>query len=231
MVERQQGRAPWASLCPAWPRCPPGTCPRSPGLPARAPPPPGWGWSPSHSGGWHKLAPAVQIQPVCIVETLSSLPAKCRGMAGSLELLYICASSQDLQWVCEWVLNIDIQPELLSSLGCAYLNLCFMIAGGCPLAERQICTRIIQNSFAHSLEILRWCTDWLNLDCGCQLVPASWAGWRPAPARGWRGPCWETRTSRTCSWRTPGPGWAEGCSGSTTMLPLNHLPSDTKTFQ
>ena len=32
--------------------------------------PPGLGWSPSHSGGWHKLAPAVQIQPVCIVRTL-----------------------------------------------------------------------------------------------------------------------------------------------------------------
>ena len=42
----------------------PGTSPRSPGPPARAPPPPGWGWSPSRSGGWHKLAPAVQIQPV-----------------------------------------------------------------------------------------------------------------------------------------------------------------------
>ena len=47
---------------------------------------PGWGWSPSRSGGWHKLAPAVQIQPVCIVKTLSSLLAKRRGMASSLEL-------------------------------------------------------------------------------------------------------------------------------------------------
>ena len=55
--------APWASLCPAWPWCPPGTCPRSPGLPARAPPPPGWGWSPSRSGGWHKLAPAALPWP------------------------------------------------------------------------------------------------------------------------------------------------------------------------
>ena len=52
-------------------------------------------------------------------------------------------------------LSIDIQPELLSSLGCAYLNLCFMIAGGSLLAERQICTQIVQNSFAHSLEICR----------------------------------------------------------------------------
>ena len=39
--------------------------------------PPGLGWSPSHSGGWYKLAPSgpVQIQPVCIIETLSSLIA------------------------------------------------------------------------------------------------------------------------------------------------------------
>ena len=44
--------------------------------------------------------------------------------------------------------------RLLSSLGCAYLNLCFMIARGCLLAERHICTRIVQNSFAHPLEIL-----------------------------------------------------------------------------
>ena len=68
--------------------------------------------------------------------------------------------------------------------------------------------------------------DWLNLDCGCQLVPASWVGWRPAPARGCRCPCWQTRTSRTCSWQTPGPGWAEWRSESTTLLPLYHLPSD-----
>ena len=71
---QNQGNMPW------W------TCPRNPGLPARAPPPPGWGWSPSRSGGWHKLAPAVQIQPVCIVKTLTSLLAKRRGMASSLEL-------------------------------------------------------------------------------------------------------------------------------------------------
>ena len=35
---------------------------------------------------WHKLAPAVQIQPVCIVKTLLSLLAKRRGMVSSLEL-------------------------------------------------------------------------------------------------------------------------------------------------
>ena len=62
--------------------------------------------------------------------------------------------AQDFQRVCEWVLNIDIQPELLSSLGCAYLNLCLLIARGCLLAERHICTRIVKNSFAHPMEIL-----------------------------------------------------------------------------
>ena len=40
-----------------------------------------------------RLAPAVQIQPVCIVKTLSSLLAKRRGMASSLELKF--------QRVCE----------------------------------------------------------------------------------------------------------------------------------
>ena len=104
----QHGRAPWASLCPAWPGCQPGTCSRSPSLQSRAPPPPGWDLSPSRSWGWNKLAPAVQIQPVCIVKTLSSLLATRRGMGSSLELLHICAtvhqaSPQDLQWVCEWV--------------------------------------------------------------------------------------------------------------------------------
>ena len=53
------------------------------------------------------------------------------------------------------VMSIDIQPELKISLGCAYLNLCFMLGGSCLLAERQIYTRIAQNSLAHSLGILR----------------------------------------------------------------------------
>ena len=89
MVERQHGRAPWASLSPAWPRCPPGTCPRSPGLPARAPPPPGWGWSPSRSGGWHKLAPTVQIQPVC---TISRSPVSVQ-MSFWMMRVQICLSA------------------------------------------------------------------------------------------------------------------------------------------
>ena len=38
-------------------------------LPAQVPPPPGLGCSPSRPGGWHKLEPAVQIQPVSAVET------------------------------------------------------------------------------------------------------------------------------------------------------------------
>ena len=33
---------------------------------------------------WHKLAPAVQVQPVCIVGTLSSLFAQRRGLHGAL---------------------------------------------------------------------------------------------------------------------------------------------------
>ena len=54
---------------------------------------PGWGWSPSYSGGWHKLAPGVQIQPLCIVETLLSLLAKRRAQGnGKLlgALVYLC---------------------------------------------------------------------------------------------------------------------------------------------
>ena len=48
----------------------------------------GAGLHPAQEAGTrHKLAPAVQIQPVCIVEeTLSSLLAKRGGMASSLEL-------------------------------------------------------------------------------------------------------------------------------------------------
>ena len=87
LVERQHGRTPCDSLCQVWLGCPPGTCPRSPGLPAQAPPASGWGWSPSHSGGWHKLAPAVQTHR--------------SGMASSLELLHTSVhhlKSQDLQF-------------------------------------------------------------------------------------------------------------------------------------
>ena len=40
-------------------------------------------------------------------------------------------------------------------------------------------------------QVCLYSRDWLNLDCGFQLVPASWAGWRTAQARGWRYLCWQ----------------------------------------
>ena len=64
MVDGREATWSCSLSCPAWPGCPPGTSPQSPGLAASASPPPGWGWSPSRSGGWHKLAPPVQVQPV-----------------------------------------------------------------------------------------------------------------------------------------------------------------------
>ena len=62
-----------------------------------------------------------------------------RPAAGTVEI----STKQSVQWDqhAQIVLNIDIQPELLSSLGGAYFNPCFMIADSL-LAERQICTRI-----------------------------------------------------------------------------------------
>ena len=48
--------------------------------------------------------------------------------------------------------TIDFKPELVSSFGCAYLNLCFYVARGCLLAER----RNLHSHLSKNVYVLGW---------------------------------------------------------------------------
>ena len=52
-----------------------------------------------------------------------------------------------------------------------------------------------------------------------------------SPSQGVEVPVLADQDFEDMFWRTPRPGWAEKRSGSTTMLSLYHLPSETKTIQ
>ena len=100
LVERQHGRTPCDSLCQVWLGCPPETCPQSPGLPAQAPP---------LSSLWLGLV-SIPLRRLAQAGTCSPDSSQWNGkLLGSPA--YICASSQDLQRVCVWVLN-DASADL-----------------------------------------------------------------------------------------------------------------------